>query len=357
MLALVLSLAVGPPLLPPPPSVADATTPAAEVAAAVQLSWTAPSQCPPASKVREGIASLLGDATAVAAASEVRVVAEVVTEATAYRLNLRVETPSGQTTKTMSGTHCEVLVDATALISAIAIDPSAVFEATEPPPPPQQLGPPDPGLEGPADAESPHEPAPKPESSRPAADSVVDRRPAPPPRAPARVPLVRFGLQATGGLDLAMLPGVSGGLSIVGAVFGARWRAEVTGVALFPRTGEVQSQVGARVGLLAAGLRGCWTPTVGEVEFPLCGGAEAGAFRGEPVGELAVNRHTEREAYLGVVGSGGLAWAPRPYFALVARAELVVPVLRPGFAIGGRLAHTAPRATGRLFGGFELRFP
>ncbi|MBL4686495.1 MAG: hypothetical protein JKY37_18005 [Nannocystaceae bacterium] len=355
MLALVLSLVVGPPLLPPPPSIGDATTPAAEVAAAVQLSWTAPSQCPPASKVREGIANLLGDATAVAAASEVRVVAEVMAEAAAYRLNLRVETPSGQTTKTMSGARCEVLVDATALISAIAIDPSAVFEATETPPP-EQPEPPAPGLAGPTE-EFPVEPAPEPQSPQPRANDVVDRRPAPEPRSLTRAPLVRFGLQATGGLDLTMLPGVSGGLSIVGAVFGARWRAEVNGVALLPRTGEVQSEVGARVGLLAAGLRGCWTPTLGVVEFPLCGGAEAGAFRGEPVGELAVNRQTEREAYLGVVGSTGLAWAPRPYFALVARTELVVPVLRPGFAIGGRLAHTTPRATGRLFAGFELRFP
>ncbi|MEM6995105.1 MAG: hypothetical protein AAF721_31620, partial [Myxococcota bacterium] len=133
MLALAMVLAFGPPVLPPPPSAEGEPTPAQAVADAVDLRWTVPAECPTETEVRAGIAGLLGKATDVAAASEVHVIAGITAEGTAYRLDLRVETPSGQTTKTMSGGQCQVLVDATALISAIAIDPSAVLDATEPP--------------------------------------------------------------------------------------------------------------------------------------------------------------------------------------------------------------------------------
>ncbi|MEM6997001.1 MAG: hypothetical protein AAF721_41240, partial [Myxococcota bacterium] len=143
----------------------------------------------------------------------------------------------------------------------------------------------------------------------------------------------------------------------LGAVFGAHWRAELQGLVLFPRTGFAADRAGARIALFAAGARGCWVPTAGPVELPLCGGAEAGVIRGEPVGGRVINRQTQREAYVGALGSFGLGWAPRPFFAVVARGELVVPLLRPGFAVGELVAHQLPGASGRLFAGIEARFP
>lgn len=332
-------------------------TPAQAVAAAVELSWTVPPDCPDAARVREGIASMLGRAPNVSAASDVKVVASIADGqpgAAPYRLQLEITTPSGRTTKAMSGAQCEVLADATALISAIAIDPSAVLDATEPAPEPDVTPKPEP-----VEPEPDRDPLQTPATMDGATGT---RRQAPPaatgdPRAASKVLLVRFAMQGFGGLDVATLPGVSGALGGLGAVFGPRWRAEVTGLVLLPRTGFAADQAGARIGMFAFGGRGCWTPTVRVVEVPLCGGAEAGLFRGDPTGARVANPITVREPYLAGLGSAGVAWAPRPFFALVARGELVVPILRPGFAIGQVIAHRIPAATGRFFVGVEARFP
>jgi len=369
VLELLLSLGlVGPPVLPDapaadPPPTEDGTpsepTPADRVAAAVDLSWSAPASCPGAETVRRGIAALLASTTEVSAASEVTVTATVTQGPTQFRLALEVVTPSGKTTKTTGGAQCEVLADATALIAAIAIDPSAVLEATEPPP-----------EEPEPDKPEPEQPKPEPaategegEGEGEGRDDGTGERPAPEegprvaPKLPPRVTLVRFAFRASGGLDVATLPGVSGGIGVLGAVLGANWRAELVGRVLFPRNGFVVDDTGARIGLFTLGARGCWVPTVGPVEMPLCGGGEAGAFRGDPIGDRIANGVTVTEPYVAAIGSYEVGWAPRPFFALVGRAELVVPLLRPSFFIGDELAHQIPPASGRLFFGIEARFP
>lgn len=361
MLPALLSLAlVGPPVLPDAPAADAATTgeesrePSAadRVAAAVDLSWNAPEGCPEAKRVREGIAALLASTTEVAAASEVTVTATVTKGPQQYRLALEVVTPSGKTSKTAGGAQCEVLADATALIAAIAIDPSAVLEATEPEEPPKDEPPPE--EEPPADPVDEGTAPPDENDDRPPADEG----PRVEPKLPPRVTLVRFAFRASGGLDVATLPGVSGGIGVLGGVLGANWRAELAGRVLFPRTGFViADEAGARLGLFAIGARGCWVPTVGPVEMPLCGGGEAGAFRGDPVGDLVGNGSSVTEPYVAAIGSYEVGWAPRPFFALVGRAELVVPLLRPSFMIGEALAHQIPPASGRLFFGVEARFP
>ena len=122
MLGVVLSLALGPPQLPDGPAVPnpdpvpptvvtgrDPTPPSPDtagvpmtqadaVAAAVDLTWSAPDACPEAQEVRSGIAGLLGKATDPVAAAEVHVIASVTEPGSSYRLNLRIETPSGRTT-------------------------------------------------------------------------------------------------------------------------------------------------------------------------------------------------------------------------------------------------------------------
>jgi len=342
----ILWAALGPPPELPPPAVP--VVPQA-VADAVALSWSAPAACPQTDVVRAGIAELLGGVTEVAAAAEVQVTGEILEEAGSYRLALRVETPSGQTTKTMTAASCKALVDATALISAIAIDPSAVLKEAEPPvEPPAEPEPPP--VEPPTD----DTPDPEPGSSR---GADFDPRPTAEPRLPSRVPLVRFAMQAFGGLDLTTLPAVSGGVGGSGAVFGAHWRAELGATVLFPRTGFAAPRAGAAVGLVVGSVRGCWVPTARSVELPLCGGMEAGALSGAPVGEAIAGPTDVREAYVGATLGPGIAWAPRPYFALVARTELVVPLLRPTFEIGGQSAHQVPSASGRVFAGIEARFP
>ena len=272
--------------------------------------------------------------TEVAAASEVTVTATVTKGPQQYRLALEVVTPSGKTSKTTGGAQCEVLADATALIAAIAIDPSAVLEATEPEEEPKEPEPEPKEAENP-EAENPEAENPVEEGSPENGDDrpTPDEGPRVEPKLPPRVTLVRFAFRASGGLDVATLPGVSGGIGVLGGVLGANWRAELAGRVLFPRTGFViADEAGARLGLFAIGARGCWVPTVGPVEMPLCGGGEAGAFRGDPVGDRVGNGASVTEPYVAAIGSYEVGWAPRPFFRVGrtggARGAAAAPVVR-----------------------------
>lgn len=207
-------------------------------------------------------------------------------------------------------------------------------------------------------------------------------RPAAGPRAPVVVPVgeavevpevasaatrvadagrrVRVGVRVAGVFDVGGTPGPTGGLSLAGALIGRRWRAELYGLWLAARTArpEPTLELGARVGLLAAGLRGCGVPAVGRVEFPLCGGLEAGGLRGAGSGSALVRRAEDTLPWLAVSAGPGLWWSPAPRVGLGLAFDVVVPLLPTRFRVAGYAedVYTGARVAGRGLLAVELRF-
>ncbi|MCB9715905.1 MAG: hypothetical protein H6712_18705 [Myxococcales bacterium] len=323
--------------------------PSSPAADAVELQWDAPAECGDAAVVRRGLAGFLGERTAVEAGAVVRAEARVEHDEAGYRLLLRTETPSGVTTRETTAQDCAVLVEATALIVAIAVDPSAVVGRSERVPPPPVVAEPEP------EPEPAVEPTPAPGPSLVDAPAV-ELTPAPEPSA---APRLRFGMWIAGGVDVGMLPAVAGGLRLAGAVLGRRWRVELRGDYWLPRTALPQAELGARISLWSVGTRGCGVPGVARagLEFPLCGGIEAGAMRGDPVGDRVQGGVTGREPWLAADLGAGLSWSPWRFLAVFVRAELVVPILRAGFRVGEVEIHRAGPVGGRGLLGLEARFP
>jgi hypothetical protein len=349
LMTAVLGLAM---LEPEVTSVPEVMSPAAE---AVALTWEAPAACPDAAAVRRALAGYLGEGPSAAAGAAVRAVARVISDGASLRLSLRTETASGVTTRETTSEDCAVLVDATAVIVAIAVDPTTVLGRGDAAPRPVPVEP-EPVEPEPAEPVVEVEPEPLAEVE-PIVEPVTDAEAA--SAEPAVEPRVRFGMRVGGGIDVGVLPGLAGGLRLAGATFGPWWRAELRGDFWFPRTAILRDGIGGRIGLWSVGARGCGVPAVARVgvEFPLCAGIEVGAMRGDPVGDRVASPENASQLWSAVDASAGLAWAPRRFIALVIQAELVVPLVRAGFRVGEDELHRAGPVAGRGLVGIEARFP
>ena len=350
-LGVLLGLAAGPPVLESTPAESTPTVPemVSPAAEAVSLEWDAPPECPEVSGVRRALAGYLGEEPAEEVGAGVRAMARVTQDEAGYRLSLRTETASGVTTRETTSEDCMVLVDATALIVAIAVDPSTVVGRAEQPSEPEPELEPEPEPTPVVAPELPPEPTREP---------PPDPGPAPEPD-PAPDRRVRFGLRVSGGIDGGVLPGPAGGLRLAGAVFGPRWRAELHGDYWFPRTAVAESGIGGRISAAMGSVRGCWVPGVARLglEFPVCGGLEAGLLRGDPVGDRVAAPETSRQPWVAADAGVALAWAPRRFIALFVQADLVVPIVRSGFRVGEVEVHRAGSIAGRGLVGLEARFP
>jgi hypothetical protein len=337
----------------PAVGVPELVSPAAE---AVALTWQAPAGCPDAAAVRRALAGYLGEGPSAEAGAAVRAVARVTQSGGAYRLVLRTETASGESRRETTADDCAVLVDATAVIVAIAVDPSTVLgrgDAAPRPVEPEPVEPPsEPAPSEPADPVDPVDPGPT-----EAAPILAPEVPSPVP--PPVSPRVRYGVRVGGGVDLGVLPGLAGGVRVAAAAFGRPWRAELRGDFWFPRTATAAEGIGARVSLWSLGARGCGVPAVARagLELPLCAGLESGAMRGDPVGDRIASPTPSRRFWLAADASAGVAWAPWRFLALVLQAELVVPIVRAGFRVGEMEVHRAGPVGGRGLLGLEARFP
>lgn len=359
----MVALALG--LVEPEVAVPELVSPAAE---AVALTWEAPQECPDVAVVRRALAGYLGEAPSVEAGAAVTAVGRVTRSGGVYRLELHTRTASGETVRETTADECGVLVEATAVIVAIAVDPSTMLARGDMAPTPVEPKPAEP-------EPAPLEPEPAPPEPTPPEPAPTEPVVEPRPDEPAPVepePRLRFGVRASGGVDLGVLPGLAGGLRLAGAIFGGRpavaraWRAELRGDFWFPRTATVADGIGGRVSLWSVGARGCWVPGVERVglQFPLCAGLESGAMRGQPVGDRIASPTPSSRFWLAADGSAGLAWAPRRFIALVLQAELVVPIVRAGFRVGRTgdeledlEVHRAGPVAGRALLGLEARFP
>jgi len=344
---------------------------------ATALVWEAPQGCPGREELLAAIERRLGRAFA----GEVEVDARVSMHAQAprYRLVLRISTRSGGASRSLTSQRCAALVDATALLVATAAtkrevagveagsdatEEVAIEEATELPTP--EAGPgTEPAGPGPAEPPGPElgplERAAEPERAGqegPLAEEV--------PPASAEVPLGAPGrsarrlggmLRVQGGPELGALPGVSGAVMLAGGLLWRRARLELRGTFLTPRTQErAEGTLRAFAGMGA--LLGCGRVGPGRVEFPLCGGLEAGGVRGTAQGVAGARSTTG--LWLAVVASAGVAVAVHPQVRLGATLEGVAGILVPSFDLrdpGPSVPLFASSLiSGRLLFAVELRF-
>ena len=309
----------------PDPEGTPTDTPAAEdpttriVRGRLTVVWTAPSECPDAESIVSQVERSLSTSLTDLDGGAVRLVGTVVGEDESWRIDLRLQTESGDETQQATAAACAPLAELAALRTASALDPSMFALLPEPPPGPTED---EVAADGAADTQlesPPDEHAVAPSDVEPASSS-------------ARRPLqAMLGVDA--GMGLGLLPGV--GVS-VGAFVGLRWtfaRLDLTAIYWTPRAVHLDqpSDVGGSFQVGAVGLRGCGVPQVRRVEFPLCAGLEFGAMRGVGLG-LAQPTVVHRP-WVVAVATPGIAVVLAAKVALYAQVGMAVPLVRARFAV------------------------
>jgi hypothetical protein len=264
-----------------------------------------------------------------------------------YQVALTTRTRTGERTRTLSATDCEVLADTVALVIAIAIDPAVAVASVEPPP--ARAEPAEPT----ADAFPPEAPAPPAEATRTPHPETPER---PRPRGAVR-PQPRGAVRVAGAGALGVLPGFAPGVDGAAALLLGRLRLELGFVWWFERVVDLVGADG-RAGLRAWSLdvRGCFVPSVPGVEFPLCGGVEAGLMRGRGFDIDEPNRVSL--PFVAIDLGPSIVWVPRRPVGLWMGVDLVVPVTRPAFSVDGQPpTHKPGSVAGTALLGVEGRFP
>ena len=323
----------------------------------VRLQWEAPPACPDLVAVQKLTERLLGRPLDDARHPRVEATARV-RRGGAWSAELRLATASGRQSRTLRARSCEALAEATALLLALTIDPTASLAApadtpaSDPPDPPVPLPvapPPAPGppvVVGPRLVGPPVVVGPR----------LVVAVPAPGPR---RGPSWPRGFVAAGfHLDLGALPGPGFGFLAAG---GLRWRrARLLAAASFaasrPRELIAAPELRVRGDQWWVGLAGCATLPRGRVELPLCAGWFAGAVRTR-VGGLASGGEL-RLPWTGALVETGLRVHVHPRVALALSVGGKVSVLRPSFRVEnlGIIHQTRPiGAHGHI--GLDIRLP
>lgn len=313
----------------------------------VELQWSGAEGCPDAADVEQRVAERLASREGAIRASVV--VAVVSGSDGGYALSLDVTLPDEAVHRDLEAADCSVLVDATAVVVGIAVEPQIPAEelrtATLVPTETAPTTVPAPALAPevieetppPRDVESPTpEPEPQPEPRR-----------------------VRIGglVRLQGGGSVGALPGVAGAAGLRVGVRGRRWRAEVGGDPTFSvrHAFPDEPSVGADFSLWSGAARGCGVLGKKTLEFPLCAGVDAGLMRADGFGG-DINRSLV-EPWAAAVVAPGFVWMPHPNVGLGLSADAFVALNRPGFTGEQRPLLHRPFPVGlRLVGALEVRF-
>lgn len=318
MLALVqvLSLAIAPAAVPAPPKVDDAPGAA--------IDWQAPPGCPTQPEVERAVAELAGR---IPRPDELTATALVERRETQWSLTLTIASEGTDHRQVLHAEDCDSLATAAALVVAVLLDPLATATASPPAP----------------------TPAPRPEPTpEPAARAAPTRA----------APRWGLGMQLLGGGEYVAIPRGGGGASLALVATRGRFELRIAGSYWAPRRTGNGAEPGASVQLGAAAVEGCFVPSSGTVDFPVCASVEAGAVRAR-----GVDVDNARPALVPWVAAGlgpGLRWWVRPRFALAATAQLVVPLAQTQLKLGavsdGRVIHESAPAGFRGLLGLAFRF-
>lgn len=326
LLASLLSFA----LLGPPPAI-EPDQPL------VSLSWQGSSECVDREQALVRLREMLPEFPEQV--PDERGTIAITVEITDTEARVRFDSPRGTDERTIegsgAGSSCASLVDAVVLVIAVAVEARVeeiLVELDEPKPAPEP---------------QPEEHEPKLQVAPPVAPPLkVEKR-------------VRGHLGVLGGGGYGPIDAGMGVAALELGVHGPWWRASVRGVWVPPRV--TQGADPNAIGRYDAGLggaRGCVVPPLarGRLELPVCAGIEAGVLRGRGVGSTP-DPTTATQPWVAIELGPSLLYMPNRWLALGLELDLVVALLRGGFAIGGEVAQSQAPVGARALAKLEVRFP
>jgi hypothetical protein len=263
----------------------------AQPGAPFRLAWVAPELCPQEAEFRGQIERFLQQSLSERREQGIAIAGTVREHSTGdFELLLQVQTARGNQRRNLSHRDCRELVEAGALVSALAIDPSLVVESA-----PDVLAKPE--LATTRVASEPVAP-PRPPSTSPA-PARSPRRPAPTTSGGPRSPAAQLhpSLLALGFAGNAALPDVGTGFGARAAVGPGRLRLVLRGIYWLERFLPVDESANAGVALSAwaVGVRACGLPVTGSISLWACLGVDGGQLKAR--GEALEKRRTSRERW------------------------------------------------------------
>jgi hypothetical protein len=305
----------------------------------VDVTWSAPEECPSSAELRRRVT------TRVPADAAVRARGRVEKRAGRYRLALDIATASSRGERTLDASTCEALASSAAVVIAISVAPASAPD-DEPAPAPASA---------PASASAPA-PAPAALPTVTAPSPSTDRATTPPPH-PADESPSRFLVRAHVVGDAGLLPSatVGGGLAF-GVMFLRDLSIEANANLWASQDGTVGGTPtrGASFGLFSAGARACWALTHG-IEVAPCLGVEIARLSASGFGAVKVS------------DASAVTWGPEALLAgrlpvygpISIRAGIgaFLPMSRQSFVINAAgTVHRPEPVAFRTWAGPEVRF-
>lgn len=355
-------------------------------ASGLQIHWQAPEACPQGEELRARVGSLVG---AAAQRTDLVVTGRVVRAGETWSLALGLVRQGSGETRALQDRDCRGLVEAAAVVIAVAIDPRASgLEGGEVVPAP-------PEIDDRGDVPGDRSVVPAPPVKDVPGDRSVGTRPeiedvpgdrvegpsinkdVPRDRAvgaevedvpgdrsvePVLKDRGRLALsfKIGGGVGFArVLPRVHGVIDLGAALGGRGWRVEASGLFAPPvRGSSAVAGIGGVFRLGAGEVRGCGVPAVlrGALGFPLCAGVQLGAIHGRGEGDGLEVQQAARSLWAALRVGPALRYRPRGgRVGLWLGADVVVALTRPLFrTAGGVTVHEAARLGGQASVGVEV---
>lgn len=270
--------------------------------AAVWVGWQAPPECGTAAALGERIDGALGR---VASPDELLADVAIAIEPGAYRATLAI---AGGPPRQLTAATCDEVVDALALVLALAI--------------------------------------------RDAAPALATTEPLPAPAAPRAPPAVHLelGLRATA--DARTLPGPAAGVGPAIAIGTRRFRVGLAIAVWTPATANAGTLTATRVRLLSGALEGCGL--LGPAQA--CAIATAGPMTGD--GSNAIDGAAATRWWSAIGASAGAHRRIAGRVVIGGAIEALVALARPRYELdSGRESYTAPGATVRAWLGIGFQVP
>lgn len=311
-------------------------------APAVAIEWVAPPTCPSAEVVEQRVARRVQPGSAQGATAQLRIT-EMEPD---FVLALDLSIPGGASTRrVVQGAHCDELVDAAALMIAVAIDPVFVTIAANVA-----------TIVAEADVTRVPTPPPSLPISEPAIPRVDEQ---PEPSTPRNKYPLRVGLRASAGGWFGAMPRPAATIAVDLVIPATRlgW-AELGALAIPRQRTSVSDTAGADLWLATAVLRGCIAPILREATKGLarlrpmaCAGLAVGAMGGRGRGG-GISESTATELWVSPVIGGGLDVTIARRFGVFARFDGHIHARLPGFHLDGigSVHRVAPGSVTALLG-------
>jgi hypothetical protein len=279
--------------------------------------WEAPNECPDDARALAAVEGLLGQPLAEAREQELAISVNVQPGADGFAAKLLFVSPQGAQERDLEHPDCDKLLEAAALLAALAIDPERVRARQAA----AEAG------QGTSVTEAP----------APAAPSQSTPEPAEPKACPPSLPSVQrspkptwrtgFGLAALAGAGV--LPGLRPGLATELGIRIDGFHARVVGRYWFPGSADIQEgPLSIELSLATLGLHACAVPRQDDWSILTCLGANVGDMSGSGQG---LNHAHTRHAVFGALEAGVLAAYSRVQPAPFAGLGFSLALVRPRF--------------------------